>query len=216
MGHRLLLVFTLAFIAIVGLGALGSSVGAPTTNPLCHPYRPCGPTRAVQPLITQTVWTSRRWGFTLEYPSNVLSVAQQDADSLTLQADLGNGGTGTILIQGSSINAGNPAQAISRQIGNLSGVTQVSPDSNPADRLLGAEVGYQPGAGRVFTGYFSAPQGVGQRVALASQAASHGAITVSVTVGAAASQTGPSSLLYALADQLINSVRWPGAGSGAP
>jgi hypothetical protein len=213
MRHRLLLVFTLAFIAIVGLGALGSSVGAPTTKPLCRPYRPCGPTRAVQPLITSTVWLSRRWGFTLEYPSNVLSVSQQDAGSLTLQANLGAGNTGTILIQGSSTQPGGPAQAISRQIGNISGVTQLSADGNPADRLLGAEVGYRPGAGRVFTGYFSAPQGVGQRVALASQAASDGATTVSVTVGAAASQTGPSSLLYALGDQVINSVHWPSDGS---
>lgn len=221
-GHRLLLVFAVAFVGVIGLAALGSAVGAPTTRPLCRPYKPCGPTRAVQPLINQTVWRSRRWGFTLEYPSSTLSVSQQDAGSLTLQADLGGGTTGTILVQGSSVGSGGPARAISRQVGNLSGVTQLGTDGSPADQLLGSEVGYQPGEGRVFTGYFTAPQGVGQRVALASEAASDGSITVSVTVGAAASQVGPSSLLYALADQIINSVHWPSdrsdlqGGNGSP
>jgi hypothetical protein len=222
MRRRLLLVFAVVFTAIVGLAALGSAVGAPKAKPLCRPYRPCGPTRAVQPLINQAVWRSHRWGFTLEYPSQALTVAQQDAGSVILQANLGNGSTGTILVQGSSIAPGGPAAAISRQIGGLSGVTQVGPDSNPTDQLLGAEVGYRPGMGRVYTGYFTAPQGVGQPVALVSEAATDGSFTVSVTVGGASNQTGPSSLLYALADQVINSVHWPSdrsdstSGSGAP
>ncbi len=221
MRRRLLLVFAVLFAVIVGLGTLGSAVGAPTAKPLCRPYKPCGPVHSVQPLINQTVWRSRRFGFTLEYPSRAFSVSQQDSGSLTLQTDLG-GSAGTILIQGSSIKPGGPAQAISRQVGALSGVTQLGTDSNATDQVLGPEVGYQPGAGRVFTGYLSSPQGVGQRVVLASEAASHGSITVSVTAGAAAGQTGPSSVLYALADQIINSVRWPGdhsdssTGSGAP
>jgi hypothetical protein len=215
-------VFAIAFVAIVGLAALGAAVGAPSPRPLCRPYKPCGPPRAVQPLINQTVWRSRRYGFTVEYPADALSVSQQDAGSLTLQADLGNGSTGTILIQGSSIGAGDPGQAISRQVADLSGVTELGADPNAADQLLGPSVGYQPGQGRVYTGYFAAPQGVGDRVALASVAASDGSITVSVTVGGAANQAGPSSLLYALGDQIINSVRWPSDrsdfsnGSGAP
>jgi hypothetical protein len=202
-------VFAVVFAVIVGLAALGTAVGTPSNQPLCRPYKPCGPPRAVQPLVNQTVWRSRRYGFSLEYPSGALSVSQQDAGSLTLQADLGNGNTGTILIQGSSVGAGPPANAISRQIGNLTGVAQLGADTNSADQLLGSSVGYQPGQGRVYTGYFTAPQGVGQRVALASEAASDGTITVSVTVGGPADQAGPTSLLYALGDQIINSVRWP-------
>jgi hypothetical protein len=213
MRRRLLLVFAIVFTVIVGLGALGSAVGAPTTKPLCRPYKPCGPTHPVHVLVNQTVWRSRRYGFSLEYPSGAFRVSQQDAGSLTLQTDLG--GPGTILIQGSSIQPGGPAEAISHQVGALSGVTQLGSDPNPADQLLGPEVGYQPGAGRVFTGYFSAPQGVGQRVGLASEAASDGSITISVTVGAAAGQTGPSSTLYALADAIINSVHWPSDRSDA-
>lgn len=216
--HRVLVAFAGLFAAVVGLSALGTAVGAPSGQPLCRPYRPCGPPRIVRPLINQTVWRSGRWGFSLEYPSNEMAVSQQDAGSVTLQVDLGNGNTGTILVQGYSPADASPGQAIARQIGDLSGVSQMGADTNPADQLLGSGVGYRPGAGRVFTGYFAAPQGVGQRVALASEAASDGSVTVSVTVGGPAGETGPSSLLYALGDQVINSIHWPagGSGGGAP
>lgn len=220
--HRLLVVFGAGFALVIGLAVLGAAVGAPQTKPLCRPYRPCGPLRAMQPLINETVWRSRRFGFSVEYPGNLVTVSSQDAGSLTLQADLHNGNTGTILIQGYSRAVGSPAGAIARQLANLTGVTQLAPDTNASDQLLGSSVGYQPGEGRVSIGYFTAPQGVGQPVALATQAASDGSITVSVTVGGPSTETGPRSLLYAIGDQIINSVRWPGdrsdstSGDGAP
>lgn len=220
--HRLLVVFGAGFALIIGLAVLGAAVGAPATKPLCRPYRPCGPPRAMRPLINQTVWRSRQFGFSVEYPANAVSVSSQDAGSLTLQADLGGGNTGTILIQGYSQAVGSPARAISSQLSNLTGVTQLAQDTNVADQLLGSSVGYQPGVGRVSIGYFTAPQGVGQPVALATQAASDGTITVSVTVGGPSTETGPKSLLYALGDQIINSIRWPAdrsdstPGNGGP
>lgn len=220
--HRLLIVFASGFALIIGLAVLGAAVGAPKAKPLCRPYRPCGPLRAMRPLINQTVWRSRRFGFTLEYPGNQVTVSGQDAGSLILQADLGSGNTGTILIQGYPRGAGSPARAIASQLGNLTGVTQLARDTNAADQLLGSSVGYQPGEGFVSIGYFSAPQGVGQPVALASQAASDGNVTVSVTVGGPSTETGPRTLLYALGDQIINSIRWPAdqsdstSGDGAP
>jgi hypothetical protein len=220
--HRLLVVFGAGFALIIGLAVLGAAVGAPTTKPLCRAYRPCGPPRMMRPLVNQTVWRSRAFGFSVEYPGNLVTVASQDAGSLTLQADLGNGDTGTILIQGYSRAVGSPARAISSQLSNLTGVTQVARDTNVADQLLGSSVGYQPGEGRVSIGYFAAPQGVGQPVALATEAATDGSVTVSVTVGGPSTETGPKSLLYALGDQIINSIRWPAdgsdstSGSGAP
>lgn len=71
-------------------------------------------------------------------------------------------------------------------------------------------MGYRSGVGHVYVGYFNAPQGVGQSIHLASEAASAGGVAVSVTVGGPADQTGPSSELYQLGDVIINSVRWPG------
>jgi hypothetical protein len=207
--HRLLVVFGGGFALIIGLAILGAALGAPASKPLCRPYKPCGPPREMRALVNQTVWRSRRFGFTVEYPGNQVSVSAQDAGSLTLQADLGAGDTGTILIQGYPRGTATPARAIARQLGNLTGVTQLARDTVDADQLLGSGVGYQPGEGLVSIGYFSAPQGVGSPVGLASEAASDGNVTVSVTVGAASPQTGPRSFLFALGDEIINSIRWP-------
>ena len=210
--HRLLIFFVFGFLILVGLGALGASLAAPSSHALCKPYQPCGPPRMVHPLVNQTVWHSSRYGFSLEYPGNFVRISQQDPGSVTLQTNLGNGDTGTILIQGST--AGPLGRAILNQVGGLSGVTQLAQNNNFVDQLLGSGVGYRPGLGRVFTGYFAAPQGVGQPLALASEAATHGGVTVSVIVGGPAADAGPRSLLFAVGDQIINSVRWPGGASG--
>jgi hypothetical protein len=160
-----------------------------------------------RPLVNQTVWRSSRYGFSLEYPANAATISQQDPGSLTLQVDLG-GDVGTILVQGSS--SVSPARAISSQIAGLTGVTQLSGDTNPADQLLGSGVGYRSGVGDVHVGYFSAPQGVGQPINLASEAATDGRVTVSVTVVGASGHAGPKSYLYELADMIINGIRWAG------
>lgn len=208
--HRLLIFFGVGFAAIIGLGALGAVVGAPPSARLCRPYQPCGaPPTMARPLVNETVWRSSQYGFRLEYPGNDATISQQDAGSVTLGADLGDGDKGAILIQGSPAP---PSQAIADQVSNLTGATQVSADTAPADQLLGSGVGYRTGVGSVHVGYFSAPQGVGQPINLASEAASNGRVTVSVTVGGPSGKTGPRSFLYELADLIINSVRWSGGG----
>jgi hypothetical protein len=211
--HRLLIFFAAAFAVIIGLAALGAVVSAPSSQPLCQPYRPCGaPPKMTQPLVNQTVWRSSRFGFSLEYPASDAAVSQQGPDSVTLQVDTGNGNTGTILVQGYPASSAGPPAALSNQIGTLTGVTQLALDTAPSDQLLGSGVGYRTGAGTIHLGYFSAPQGVGQPVALASEAATDGGVTVSVTVAGPTSDSGPSSYLWQEADTIINSVRWPGGG----
>lgn len=205
--HRLLVYFVAVFAVLIGLGALGAIVGGPKQH-LCKPYKPCGPLRMMRPLVNQTIWQSSRYGFTLEYPGNAVRISQQDAGSVVLQVGLSDGGTGTILVQGSS--GLSPGAAIHSQIANLSGVTQVATDTLPGDQLLGGGVGYRPGAGEVFTGFFAAPQGVGAQVALASEAATLDGVTVSVTVGAPSTDTGSKTFLYLLGDQIVNSIRWRG------
>ena len=208
--HRLLIFFAVGFTLLVGLGAVGALVAAPSSKPLCQPYKPCGPPRMEQPLVNQTVWHSSRYGFGLEYPGNVVRISQQDSGSVVLQL---SGGSGTILVQGSPAGR-SLSQAIFDQVHGLSGVTALAQDKDYVDQLLGSGVGYRPGLGRVFTGYFTAPQGVGQPVALASEAATKNGVTVSVIVGGPASEAGSRSFLFALGDEIINSVKWPGDQSG--
>lgn len=205
--HRLLIYFVLGFAVILGLGLVGVLLGGPSQH-LCQPYKPCGPLRVMRPLVNETVWRSSRYGFTLEYPGNEVSVARQSPTGVILFTRLSDGNTGTILIQGSS--APSPAQAIQTQIAHLTGVTQLATDTLPADQLLGPSVGYRSGAGAVFTGFLAAPQGVGAQVSLASEAATAGGVTVTVTVGGPSSDAGANTFLYLLGDQIINSVRWPG------
>jgi len=207
LGRRLLLHFVIALALVIGLGALGAIVAKPSEH-LCKPYQPCGPARVVRPLVNETVWRSARFGYTLEYPANEAGIAQQGSAGLVLQSHLPDGNTGTILIHGFA--GASPAQAIHDQLSTLTGVTQLATDTLPADQLLGGGVGYRAGAGQVFTGYLAAPQGVGNQVSLATQAATSGGVTISVTVAGVSSDAGPSSFLYQLGDQIVNSIRWPG------
>jgi hypothetical protein len=208
--HRLLIYFGIGFAVIIGLGALGTILGGPSEH-LCRPYQPCGVPKAERPLVNETVWRSSRYGFTLEYPGNEASISQQDATHVTLQTRLSDGNVITFLVQGSS--GASPVQAIRTQLGSLSGVTQLATDTFPDDQLLGGGVGHRLGAGGVFTGYFAAPQGVGDQIWLASEAATAGGVTVSVIVVAPSSDGGHDSPAAGLGDQIINSVRWPG-GTG--
>ncbi|MGO9752932.1 MAG: hypothetical protein ACLP8S_05355 [Solirubrobacteraceae bacterium] len=208
---RLLAVFLISLGLIVGAGAAAATLLAPTTKPLCQPYHPCGsPPQAVHPLIDQTLWRSSSFGFSAEYPGAQTSVAGHNGGGVMLTTKLPDGSTGTILIQGIPTAQATPAQAITAQLHGLQGVSQIAADSDPSDQLLGASVGYRSGAGAVYSGDLAAPQGVGQPISLAAEAASDGHLTIAVTVAAPPRDSGPSSYLYQLADQIINSVVWPG------
>lgn len=205
--HRLLIYFAGSLAVIIGLGALGSILGGPKQH-LCQPFKPCVVPRVARPLVNETVWQSSKYGYSLEYPGNYLTVVRQSPAGVFLELHLTNGDTAGILVQGSSGTS--PAQAIRDQLGGLGGVAQLATDTIPADQLLGADVGNRPGAGRVYTGYLAAPQGVGNQLSLKSEAAKAGGITVSVIVLSASSDADPGSAPAQFGDAVINSIRWPG------
>ena len=59
----------------------------------------------------------------------------------------------------------------------------------------------------MFRGDLAGPQGVSQSVEIAIEAATNGQRTLIATVLAPTQHAGPQSAMYALADQIINSVR---------
>lgn len=205
-GHLVLVTFMVGLAGAVGLGALAVVLAAPSKGPLCQPYTPCGPPRAGAPLVNQTLWRSSEYGFSLEYPGSLVTVSQRSASGLMLDVELGNS-SGTIVVQGAPAQV-TPARAVTAQLANLPGISQISVDSSPADQLLGPGVGYRTGAGGVYTGYQDAAQGVGGEQAIYSQSATDGRVTVTVTVVAPASLAGPKAAISQVADDLINSVRW--------
>ncbi len=207
LGRLVVHVFGFLFLVLIGLSFLTNLLVAPVVVVPCTSGQPCGAPPTVPAVIRETTWRSSRYGFSLEYPASVVKVSQQTASGVVLAVDV-TGKSGAVTIQG--FGAGTtPAEAIGDQVGGLSGVSQLAGDANPADQLLGAGVGYVAGAGRTYVGDVTSPQG-SQPVSIASEAASDGQVTVSATVVGATSDSGSRSDLYAVADLIINSVRWPG------
>jgi len=207
LGKFVLHLFLLLFLVLIGLSILTTLLAAPVVVAPCTSGQPCGAPPSVPAVIRQTAWRSSRYGYTLEYPASVVKVSQQTPSGVVLTVNVG-GKTGAVTIQGFGA-ATTPAEAISEQVGRLTGVSQLAADTNPAHQLLGASVGYLPGAARAYVGDVTSPQG-SQPASIASEASTDGRVTVSATVVGDTSDSGHTSDLYALADLIINSVRWHG------
>ena len=206
LGRWVLHIFALIFLGLIGFALLTNLLAGPVVVVPCTSGQPCGAPPTVPPVIRETGWRSSRYGFSLEYPASVVKVSQQTPSGVVLAVNV-TGKSGAVTVQG--FGAGTtPAEAISDQVGRLSGVSQLAGDTNPAHQLLGAGVGYLAGAGRTYVGDATSPQG-SQPVSIASEAASDGRLTVSASVVGATSDSGARSDLYAVADLIINSVRWP-------
>ena len=207
LGRWVVHIFGFLFLILIGLSVLTNLLAAPVVFVPCTSGQPCGAPPTVPAVIRETSWRSSQYGFSLEYPASVVKVSQQTPSGVVLAVDVG-GTSGAVTVEG--FGAGTtPAQAIGNQVGALSGVSQLAGDTNPAHQLLGASVGYLAGAGRVYVGDATSPQG-SQPVSIASEAASDGRVTVSATVVGATGDSGSHSDLYAVADLVINSVSWPG------
>jgi hypothetical protein len=205
-GHLVLVTFVVALSLSVGVGAVVVALVAPGSAPLCKPYTPCGPASSGMGLVSQTVWRSSQYGFTVEYPGSALSTSQQTGSGLVL--DLQAGGGGTIVVLGEPAAQASPAKAITSELAKLSGVSQLASDTSQADRLLGPGVGYRSGVGGVYTGFGDASQGVGGEQTIYAESATDGRVTITVLAIAAANDAGPKSAIAQAADLVINSVRW--------
>jgi len=205
LGRLVLHVFGFLFLVLIGLGFLTNLLAAPVVVVPCTSGQPCGAPPTVPAVIRETAWRSSRYGFSLEYPASVVKVSHQTPSGVVLTVDVA-GKSGAVTVEGFPAGTG-PAEAISDQVGGLSGVSQLAGDTNPAHELLGAGVGYLAGAGRTYVGDVTSPQG-SQPVSIASEAASDGRVTVSATVVGATSDSGARTGLYAVADLIINSVSW--------
>lgn len=206
LGRLILHVFVFAFLCVIGFSILTTVLAAPVVTSPCSGGQPCGAPPTVRPVVQETAWRSSQYGFSVEYPGSVAKVSQRTPGRLVLTTNV-NGESGVVAIQGFPVGT-TPSRAIAAQVGEIKGVSQLARDGDTAHQLLGAGVGYVSGAGRAYVGDLTSPQG-SQPASLVSEAASDGRVTVSATVVGATSASGPRSDLYALADLIINSVRWP-------
>lgn len=205
LGKFVVRAFMFIFLVLIGLSVVTNLLVAPVVVVPCTNGQPCGAPPTVPAVIRETPWRSSQYGFSLEYPASVVKVSQQTPSGVVLAVDVG-GKSGAVTIRG--FGAGTtPAQAISDQVSGLGGLSQLAADTNPDHQLLGAGVGYVAGAGRTYVGDVTSPQG-SEPVSIASEAASDGRVTVSASVVGATGDSGNRSDLYAVADLIINSVRW--------
>lgn len=205
--------FGLTFALIVGVGVALTAGVAPSPHAACRPFHPCGvPPRVVRPLVALSVWRSPASAFSLEYDGSLFGIAQQDGAGVWLGIRFKDGTSGLVIVRAEP--GSSPAAAIGRRVNALKGtVTQLARDNNPANQLLGAGVGLRSGSGAVYKGVLAGPQGVSESDVVAIESASADGVTITATVVAPASHSGPQSALYSLADQIINSVKWPGGES---
>jgi hypothetical protein len=206
-GHLVLVTFIVALCASVGIGAVVVAVVAPGNPPLCKPYTPCGPATSAPGLVNQTVWRSSQFGFTVEYPSGILSRSDQSGSGLVLDLETSSA-AGTIIVVAEPASQGTTGQAITSELGKLSGLSSLAADTSAADRLLGPSVGYRSGAGGVYSAYADASQGVGGQQTIYAESASDGRVIITVLAVGASSDAGPKSALAQAADLVINSIRW--------
>lgn len=207
-----LAIFAVTFAAIIGVAVtLTSAAAPPAMRAACQPFQPCGgPPPIVRPLVALNVWRATQSGFSLEYDPNLFGIASQNGRAVTLGFPDKAGDKGVVVVRADSGDS--PPSAITNTVAALrSNISQLAPDTSPADELLGPAVGLHPGSAAVFKGALAGPQGVSQAVVLAVESATDGHMTITAAVLATPSGSGPQSELYTLADQIINSIKWPGA-----
>lgn len=136
----------LTFAIVIGISVLVSAI-ASIVNPTSQPCGfGCGP-RLQSPAATAT-YTNSAHGFSIDYPPNVLSVASDQAD----QVEFHSGG-GPILFRVVGTSSLDNAVSQARQglpSSSFQDVVEVGP-------VRGAEIGYVPGRGTVWSATYVSP-----------------------------------------------------------
>ena len=209
--RRRLTIAGVALLSITGIGFAVAAVAAPAPRQTqCQQGTVCGaPPIGAQALFAfpgYTVWRSSDLHYSLRYPNSIWSVGNQNADDVVLDADNGDG---AIIVRGARASQANPAAMIRAQVSSVqSQLLGVARDTHPSDQLLGTNVGLVPGPGVIYGGTIASPQGPQQPVVVAILAASTGGVTIGVMTVAPANNPGAAQQIFALADDIIDSVEF--------
>ena len=163
------------------------------------------PASSAEPLQAGQVWTSSRYGFSLEYADGLWTVEQQDTTSIILSA--GNGAL-VVYVEGFDARDGEPQQLVQSGVDGLQDVVLGLTEENDPDRQLPGRpiVGYLPGEGAVLNGTLNSPQGPTADVTVVVLASTDDTISIRATilVDQRVRDRG-----FSVADGLLNSITWP-------
>jgi hypothetical protein len=165
------------------------------------------PRSSAEPLRVGTVWTSTKFGFSLEYDDGLWTVEKEDAGGLILSA--GNGAL-VVFVQGFEARTGPPKQLVQSGVNGLQDlVLGLTEENDPSRQLPGRPiVGYRPGVAALLNGTLNSPQGPTTDVALVVIASTDDTISIRTTVlvNQRVRDRG-----FQVADGVLNSITWPGS-----
>jgi hypothetical protein len=154
-------------------------------------------------------WHSRALGYSLRYDAAHWHVIKQDPAGLTLQA---SDGFSELTITGVPASRASASALAKQRIAALEHqLLGVTTDPDPADRILGPEIGLRPGIAGAFTGTVTAPQGPQTPVLIALMGAGDRQLSLVVTAIASAENDDQRTAAYVRADDIVNSIQWPPA-----
>lgn len=209
--RRRVSVLGLALTTVLAVALASGALAAPRgLSPRCRPGVPCGtPPPGPSAPLDYVSWQSRGLGFALRYDPHDWSQASAGADELVLEPS--GGRIGSLTVAAVPAREATAAALLARRVASLQGqLLGLAPDPFPGDQLLGTNVGFQPGPGAVYAATVSTPQGPQDPVTLAVIAAGNARMSIVVTAVGAGNDVAERSELFLSADDIINSIQWPG------
>lgn len=140
--HPWLIALGILFLAIAGLAVLGSAQTPTTTK--CTGVSCTIPAPRTQPLSSPDVYTSKDYGYSLEYSTSNVSPSDENSSSISWDAQLNDGSEVAWTFTGSSPNGRDARQIVEDAQSNNFG------DATYAYTIPGAQIGYTPGYGNVY------------------------------------------------------------------
>jgi len=210
--------FTAGALAVAALAVIVAVVAAPAARqPVCRPGVPCGAPPALPKALRRatpstfpgyTAWTSPALGFSLRFPSQLWTIAQQGADGVQLETP---DGSGVLIIVGAPQSQASPQALLNAEASNLSGQTLgFATDTATSDQVLGPGVGLRPGVGGVFGAAISSPQAPQTPVTIAIESAGDGNVSIAAVTISPANDPLTQAGIYSQADDTIDSIQWAG------
>jgi hypothetical protein len=212
---RLLMLFgggltALLLIAIVILALLTPAA----TKAVCPPgEKVCGkPPRAPKlapRLQNDAEYTSPALGFRFEYPAQLLEVTNRGATKVELRLKPRYGDDLSFVVEGANAAGTSPSTLASKRLDDVSRtILGLTADSDPANAVLGPEVGYRSGVGGVYAGAADSPSGVGGQLRVVVMAASDGRTTLAVSVATSSLSEDRRRAVLDEVNSILNTLRF--------
>jgi hypothetical protein len=168
---RLLLTAGVILVVVVVVITLVGALVRPMTNN-CGLY--CGP-HAGPMLISSQVYQNQKWGYSVEYDSSALGVANQTDDGAEFDAGNGDGAVVFTATQGADLASANRAALDGLDGATFQNIREIGP-------VRGAEIGLVNGQGIAYSADFVPTDGSGASpIGLVILSATHNGMTLTAT-----------------------------------